>query len=337
MLSRVADSLFWMSRYIERAENNARMLDVNLQMMLDVEGFSEGDAADHWLPIINSLEDTEMFYSIHKRADGDAVAEFVTFERRNPGSICSCLAFARENARTVREQISSEMWEQINKVYLFVRSDEARKLYRSSPYEFYKMIVEGSYLFQGVTDTSMSHGEGWDFIQLGKFIERADRSSRILDIKYHILLPQGEEVGGNVDTVQWMAVLRSCSANEAYRKVHVGQVHPWQVAEFLITNDEFPRSIRFCVDQLDSALHRISGTMGSHYGNEAERLSGRLRSHIIYSNTNEIFDPGLHQYLDDIQLKLNEISDAVYQLYAANPHPDIEAQIAAFLASSKEQ
>lgn len=336
MLSRVADSLFWMSRYIERAENNARMLDVNLQMMLDVEGFDDRDVAEHWLPIINSLEDTEVFYSIHKKPDADSVAEFITFDRRNPSSICSCLAFARENARTVREQISTEMWEEINKVYLFVRSDEARQLYRSSPYEFYKMIVEGSYLFQGVTDTTMSHGEGWDFIQLGKFIERGDRTSRILDIKYHILLPQGEEVGGNVDTIQWMAVLRSCSANEAYRKVHVGQVHPWRVAEFLITDERFPRSIRFCVDHLDAALHRISGTQGAHFGNEAERLSGRLRSHIIYSKTEEILDPGLHQYLDDIQLKLNDISDAIYELYASNSYPDMEAQIAAFLAT-KEQ
>jgi len=322
-----------MSRYIERAENNARMIDVNLQMMLDIEGSSKEAIAMHWLPIINTLEDSELFHSLYAIPDGDSVAEFITFERKNPNSICSCLAYARENARTVREQLSSEIWEQINKLYLFIRSEEARQIYRSSPSEFYSLIVEGSYLFQGITDTTMSHGEGWDFIQLGKFIERADRTSRILDLKYHILLPQDEEVGGNVDTIQWMAVLRSCSAYEAYRKVYVDQVHPWKVAEFLITNERFPRSIRFCIDSLDSALHRISGTVDAHYGNEAERLSGRLRSHIIYSNTTEIFSPGLHHYLDNIQLRLNEISNAISELYSSNPYPDMETQIQAFLAS----
>ena len=202
--------------------------------------------------------------------------------KKNPNSISSCLTLARENARTTREQMSSEMWEQINRLYLFVHSDSGRELLRVSPYEFFKHIVVGSHLFQGITDATMTHGEGWDFIRIGKLLERADCSSRILDVKYHILLPSGEQVGGNVDTIQWMAVLKSCSALEAYRKIYVDQVAPWKVAEFIITHAEFPRSIRFSVDSLDSALHRISGSSEAKYANEVGALVGAaaLRSRL---------------------------------------------------------
>ena len=158
-----------------------------------------------------------------------------------------------------------------------------------SPYEFFKRIVIGSHLFQGITDATMTHGEGWDFIRIGRFLERADSTSRILDVKYHLLLPSGERVGGNVDTIQWMAVLKSCSALEAYRKIYVDQVAPWKVAEFIITHAEFPRSIRFSVDSLDSALHRISGSNETQYANEAERLSGRLRSDLDYVDNRRHF------------------------------------------------
>ncbi len=315
MLSRVADCLFWMSRYVERAENNARILDVNLQLMLDFESQTEADVRRHWSPIINSLEEHDLFHSFYQQADGDSVVEFVTFDAKNPNSILSCLSRARENARSVREQISSEMWEHLNQLYLFIRSDDARELFRTSTYQFYKRILEGSFQFIGITDATMTHGEGWDFIQLGKFIERADRTSRILDVKYHVLLPSGERVGGNVDTVQWMAVLRSCSALEAYTKLYVGQIAPWKVAEFLILHDCFPRALRHCVHQVDYALHRISGVPEDRFSNECERLSGRLRSDLDYTRIGEIFQIGLHQYLDRLQLRLMQISGAVGEIY----------------------
>jgi uncharacterized alpha-E superfamily protein len=315
MLSRVADSLFWMSRYIERAENNARILDVNLQLLLDLANQSEVESAQQWNPVISSLEENELFESLYEKPDGIAAAEFVTLQKKNPNSIYSCLTSARENARTTREHISSEMWEQINRLYLFVKSDAARKLFRNSPYEFFKRIIAGSHLFQGIGDATMTHGEGWDFIRIGRLIERADNTSRILDVKYHILLPSGERVGGNVDTIQWMAVLKSCSALEAYRKLYVGQVTPGKVAEFLIAHGDFPRSIRFCVDSLDVALHRISGAGEAHYSNEAERLAGRLRSDVDYVTIREIFKFGLHQYLEAIQVRLVEVTEAMYQTY----------------------
>ena len=215
----------------------------------------------------------------------------------------------------MREQIPSEMWEELNSLYLFIGSKEAREVFASSTYQFYKRVLEGSHQFIGLTDATMTHGEGWDFCQLGKYIERADRTSRILDVKYHILLPSGERVGGNVDTIQWMAVLRSCSALEAYCKIYVGQVAPWKVAEFLILHEAFPRALRFCVRRLDAALHRISGTPEERFSNESERLSGQLRSDLDYSTISEIFGYGLHQYLDRLQLRLMQINDALHETY----------------------
>lgn len=318
MLSRVADSLYWMSRYIERSENNARIAEVNLQLLLDLQNQSEVDPRQQWSPVISSLEENELFDSLYKEPDSRAAIDFVALQKKNPNSIYSCISLARENARSVREQISSEMWEQINRLYLFVRSDSARKLLRASPYEFFKRVVAGSHLFQGISDATMTHGEGWDFIRIGKLLERGDSTSRLLDVKYHILLPSGERVGGNIDTIQWMSVLRSCSALEAYRKVYVDQVAPWKVAEFLILHQDFPRSIRFSVDCLDTALHRISGLPETHYGNEAERLAGRLRSDLTYATIGDIFQFGLHEYLETVQRRLVEISDAMHAAYCAN-------------------
>lgn len=317
MLSRVADSLYWMSRYIERAENNARIADVNLQLLLDLTDEPDSDPRQQWHPIISTLEEHELFANLYAKPDGKAALDFVSLQKKNRNSILSCLAQARENARTTREQISSEMWEQINQLYLFVQSDSARRLLRASPYEFFKRVVVGSHLFLGITHATMTHGESWHFMRIGRLLERADFSSRILDVKYHILLPSGEQVGGNVDTIQWMAVLKSCSALEAYRKIYVNQVAPWKVAEFIITHAGFPRSIRFCVDSLDAALHCISGSDEARYANEAERLSGRLSSDLDYITIGEIFNFGLHEYLESIQERLVEISNATYDVYCA--------------------
>lgn len=322
MLSRVADSLYWLSSYIERAENNARILDVNLQLILDSRDSGEDAERQQWLPIITSLEDQKIFEPLYPKTNAESVCQFVTFEKKNPNSIYSCLARARENARTVREYISSEMWEQINSLYLYMNSEDARQLCGGSGIDFYRRLVSSLHQFSGITNATLTRGEGWNFLQVGKYMERADRTSRILDLKYHILLPSGEQVGGTVDTVQWMAVLKSCSALEAYRKLYVGQVAPWKVAEFIILHDSFPRSIRFCADRLDGALHRISGADRSHFANDAERLSGRLCSDLDYQTIGAIFQIGLHQYLDRIQLRLIEISTAMHQEYCSWQEPE---------------
>ena len=311
MLSRVADSLYWLARYIERAENNSRILDVNLQVTLDDDNAGEeGDKAD-WQPILATLEDQQLFQKLYAVTNAETVCEFLTFAKENPNSIRSCVAGARENARTVREYISSEMWERINGLYLWLSSADARQTFAGSAIDFYRHLVDYAHQFHGTTDATLTHGEGWSFLQVGKYLERADSASRILDLKYHILLPHGEQVGGNVDTVQWQAVLKSCSAFEAYRKIHTGQVTPGSVAEFILLHEHFPRSVRFCVEQLDRALHAISGSNRTHFANEAERLSGKLCSDLNYAMISDIIRGGLHQYLDGIQVRLIEIAAAM--------------------------
>jgi uncharacterized alpha-E superfamily protein len=319
MLSRVADALYWLSRYTERADNNARTMEVNLQLMLDSRVLGSQTYQQQWESIIYTLEETDLFKKQYESITEGNVVDFVTFERNNPNSIYSCLAYARGNARTVREQISVEMWEQINRMYLFFRSGDAKRLFRTSTYEFFRWILRASQLFQGVSEATMAHDEGWEFVQLGKHLERADRTSRILDIKYHILLPTAEPVGGNIDTLQWMAVLKSVSALEPYRKHYQGQVSPWRVAEFLVKNQTFPRSVRFCVDALDYALHKISGTERGDFlfRVEAERLSGKLLADLSYISIEEILKIGLHEYLDTIQLRLIEIDRAMHQEFCA--------------------
>ena len=315
MLSRVADSCFWLSRYLERAETNSRILDVNIQIALDFEENNDAKVRQQWMPILSTSKEQKLFREIHGDVTSEAIMDFVTFEKTNASSILSSMTLARENARTVREQISSEMWEQINRLYLYLQSPAARTAFRESPIGFFRLLVDHLHSFQGITDATMTHGEGWQFIQAGKYIERADSASRVLDFKYHLLLPSGEQVGGNVDITQWMAVLRSCSAMEAYLKLFHGRVTGWEVAGFLILHDSFPRSIRFSVDALDQALHSISGSERGHFSNEAERLSGMLRSSLDYTTVDSIFQSGLHQYLDQTQTRIAEVSRALAETY----------------------
>ncbi len=316
MLSRVADSLFWMARYIERAENIARIVDVNLQLLLDYQKLDDDALTEHWEPLIISLGDDDLFYELYKTANSRSVTEFLTFNPDNPNSILSCIIHARENARSVRDQISSEMWEEINRLYLYMRSKNARKTWRDSPSHFYGEIKQSSYLLQGLTNATVPHDEGREFTHAGRFLERADKTTRLLDVKYHILLPRGvQDVGGAVDTVQWAAVLRSCSAYDAYQQIYASDILPWNVAEMLIFTPNFPRSIRFCARTLDSSLRNITGSGPGGYINDAEKHSGRVLSELNYSSIEDVFRTGLHEYLDDLQKKFNDIGQALYDAF----------------------
>src|SRR2546428_756171 len=234
MLSRVADSIYWMSRYIERAENVARFIDVNLNLMLDLPVGS----AQQWQPLVDITGDTEEFARRYGSATQQNVIQFLTFDQENVNSILSCLRTARENARSVREIISSEMWEELNRFYLLVNS-AASSTGTIELTEFFDSVKLSSHLFTGVTDSTMTHGEGWHFCQLGRLLERADKTSRILDVKYYILLPKVSDVDTPFDDIQWAAVLRSASAFEMYRK-KFGRIAPRRIVEFLITDQEFP-------------------------------------------------------------------------------------------------
>jgi len=323
MLSRVADSLYWMSRYVERGENIARILDVNLQLMLDLPKLDPAEQKILWEPVLRSTGDHVDFFEYHKEATSDNVIEFLTLNAKNPNSIINCLTSARENARHVREQISLEMWEEINRTYLWIKSQTLKKIVRQGPYEFFSQVKNASHLFQGITDGTMTHGEDWDFIQVGKYLERADMTTRILDANDEIFISQaaGTQTAGTqtAGTLHWSAILRSCSSHDAYRKFYVAQVEPDKVVEFLILNEFFPRSIRFCVQTLNDALRRISGCKEEHFTNLAEKLAGRLVAELNYSALEDIKTVGMHKFMDDLQIKLNVIGDAIFKTYLFSP------------------
>jgi uncharacterized alpha-E superfamily protein len=326
MLSRVADSLYWMSRYMERAENLSRLLDVNLQLMLDLGSLNPHRMKELWEPVLISTGDDEEFFKLYTDVTTDSVIEFLTFHPENPNSILECITNARENARQVREQISSEMWEEINRGYLNLLQENYPNILRQGPSTFFSNLRLFSHLFQGITDATMSHGEGWDFIQVGKYLERGDKTTRIIDAKFDLLTPHGRSRKAT-DALHWSAILKSCSAHEAYRKIYVAQVEPSKICEFLILHADFPRSIRFCVQQLDDSLRRISGSSDEHFRNNTDRLSGRLASQMNYTTIEEIFARGVHTYMDDLQLGFNEIGEAIYHAYMFSQPMDLEKEI----------
>ena len=312
MLSRVAESLYWMSRYIERAENIARFIDVNLHLILDIPiGMRQ-----QWAPLITVTGDGDIFAERYEEAKLDTVIQFLTFDKEYSNSILGCLISARENARSIREVISSEMWESINDFYLLVASKSSKTDALDNPHAFFSKIKMGSQKFIGISEVTMSHGEGWHFLQLGNLVERADKTSRILDVKYFILLPGAEYIGTPYDNIQWTAVLKSASALEMYRK-RFHRILPSQVADFLIFDGEFPRAIRYCVVNADESLHVITGSQPGTFLNEAERRLGRLRAEIDYSTVDEVLDIGLHQYLDSFQAKLNIVDNAIFNTFFA--------------------
>lgn len=316
MLSRVADSVYWISRYVERAENVARFIDVNFQLMLDEAG--GGDR--QWQPLVNTTGDHEDFNKRYGAATQENVINFLTFDTQNPNSILSCLRLARENARTVREIISSEMWLQINKFYLKVNSAAENCNWLDSANEFFTEVKEDSHLFTGITDATMAHNEAWHFCRLGRMLERADKTSRMLDVKYYILLRSADDVGSPFDDIQWAAVLRSASAFEMYRKRH-GRISPQGVVEFLILDQEFPRAIRFCLVAARDSLHAISGTPLGTFRYQPEKLLGQLCSDLSFVSLDEIIGHGLHEYLDDLQTKVNAIGAGIFETFFAFKAP----------------
>ena len=327
LLSRVADCLYWMSRYIERAENTARMVDVNLQLLLDLERLDDNRMTAHWEPLIRSTGDDALFFKLFRQADSESVTDFLTFNTENPSSVLSCIVNARENARMVRDKISTEMWEEINRLYHFIRSQSAKKIWSSDPYDFYREIKQSSHLLQGLSDSTVVRDEGWEFLQVGRFLERAIQTNILVDIKYHILLPSTREVGGAIDALQWMAILRSCSAFEAYHHIYGADVQPWNVAEFLILSEEFPRSILFCLRSLDACIRTISGVRTAQFSNRAGKLAGRLLYDLNYSTAEDIFETGLHEYLQQLQERTNEIGRALYEAYMFFPVVDVAREI----------
>ncbi len=306
MLSRVANSIYWMCRYIERAENVARFISVNLNLLLDMPS----EEGKHWKPIVMTTGDQEIFEKKDPGYNQEAVIRFLTFDRNYPNSIVRCLAAARENGRSIREIISSEMWEHLNNFHLELSTERSLSMALQDPHTFFKIIQMRSHLFTGLMDCTMSHGEAWNFARIGMMMERADKTSRILDVKYFMLLPQASLVNAPIDNIQWMAVLKSASAFEMFRKEH-HNITPNKVAEFLIFDNQFPRSIRHCITKAKICLHRITGTPQGAAINLAEKRLGRIQADIEYTDIEEVIETGLHEYLDNMQSRINEVGGAI--------------------------
>src|SRR5580765_2220079 len=312
MLSRVADSLYWMSRYLERAEHTARLVNVNLYLALDRAPI---DAAHHWGRLLASLR---MPPSMPSDADLAAHATGQVLDLANRDSIAASIAAARENARQVREQISSEMWQQINRLFLSVRRDAPDPGWTGRTHDFLMSVIEGVHLFQGITNATMTHGEGWHFIELGRYIERASATAALLDVQYRDFSGTALPPSTVGEYVEWVGLLRSCCAFEAYCRHYTAELRPDRIAEFLILNAQFPRSVRYAARHIQSSLQAIGQQNGRAAG-RAQRLAGRLLASLDYGQVDEILNDNLQAYLDAIVRQANQINVAVHQQYVQYP------------------
>lgn len=329
MLSRVAHSLYWLSRYMERAENTARILDVNLQLFDDFEAYVDNVEPAFWSAIVETTGGMDLFHEHFDQVEASQVTSYLTWDALNPNSILSSVNSARENARMIRDQISQELWECINHMYHFVRNARDNLDDEASTFAFFEEIKGYSYRFVGLMDATCLFDGGYKFHQVGRYLERADQTSRILDLKYFLPVPANQPQGAGIDHASWAAILRSCSGVDAFQRLHpAAEVEERKVAEFLIFARDFPRSIRFSLWQLERHLRSISGADEGHYANRAEKRVGRVLSEVAYKGIEDIIEEGLHEFIDRLQRGLHQINDAVFETYFELPLMDMEEEIA---------
>ncbi len=320
LLSRVADSVYWMARYIERAENVARYIGVTLQLQLDLPLAR----AHQWQPLIDTSGDTEPFRERYGAPTQANVIHFLAYDEKNPNSIISCLQSARENARSIRETISQEMWAQINHMYLDIRA------HRSMPeperlLDAFRDIRLKCHAFQGITDATMTHNEAWHFLRMGRKLERADKTSRILDVKYFMLLPKSSYVGTPYDDIHWAAVLKSVSGYQMYCQKY-GRLVPRAVVDFLVLDAEFPRAIHYCVRMAQQSLHAITGTPAGTQRFRTEQLMAPICAELDRASVDHIISSGLHEYLDTLQLNLNAVDTTLREEFVTQSHLQSQSQ-----------
>ena len=316
MLSRVADTLYWMSRYLERAEHTARVVDVNLNLMLDQSPEAAGSRWGRVVAALRIASTSEGSAVVFEENDPYAVARRLAFNPEDRSSIVTSISFARENARQTRELLSSEMWEQLNRLYLYVRSHTHEGALPAQLGEFLQTIKEGAYLFHGITDDTLGRSECWRFLELGRYLERAGAIAGMIDL--HLGDPL-DPTSATDHHLEWVGLLKSCAAFEAYCKVYTADLHPGRIADFLLLNAEFPHSLRFAVDRVQSSLAAIASTTGGHKADRLGRMAGRVQATLGFGLIDEILETGLRPYVADIQKQLSQIHAGIYQYYIAYP------------------
>ncbi len=318
MLSRVADSLYWINRYVERAENLSRFVEVSEAMALDCPPGS----AEPWLPLIDASGDRELFDALYPQGNPTDVVQFLVREEGNPSCIVNCIAIARENARQIREVITTEMWEQLNGIYWMLQ-DENDGFWLLPPQEQLREIRRACQLFYGITDATLSRDLSWQFSRLGRLIERADKTTRILDVKYFLLLPSPDEVGGVLDELQWISLLRSAGAYQMFRQSRQQVIEPKAVAAFLLLDPIFPRSVRYCLERISETLDILRGSAVPVAPDELECLSGLTLARWSYTGIDSLIAGGLHESIDALQSDLNRLHELIEERYfvASNAVP----------------
>jgi uncharacterized alpha-E superfamily protein len=308
MLSRVADRIYWMSRQMERAENMARILGVTSNMVL----FGTKETREQNLLAPLTITDcAQAYFKTRKLVTFEALVDFLALDKDNPSSIYSCLRWARENAHAVRWQITSEMWETLNATWLEMKGIRKADLAGAGAAKFFDWVKDRSHLFRGVTYGTIMRGEAFNFSRLGTFLERADNTARILDVKYHVLLPSVKDVGGALDYYQWTALLRSVSSFETYRALYRDQIFPIKVAQLLILERRMPRSLAACFEQVTQAMERLQG----QHDRAARRLAGEIYVRLTHADIEEIFHDGLHEYLTDCIADMHELGGRIQKAY----------------------
>jgi uncharacterized alpha-E superfamily protein len=309
MLSRVADAFYWTGRYLERAEHTARLLDVNTYLSLDSTPESSGR---HWHRVFDSLQ---VVMPDAGTTDVVALVHHLALERANTNAIAWSIHAARENLRQIREQISTDLWERINRLYWLVRRTAEDASWQDQPHQFLRGVIEDCHLFIGLTTATMNRGEGYYFLELGRFLERAISYSALLDTHVRAFpdLRPGEVAPEAV--AEWTALLRSCTALEAYSRRFTARLDARRIADFLLLDPEFPRSIRFAVEQVEAALRGITRLSGRENAGRPERLAGRLRASLHYAQLDEIVDDSLQTFLNGISRQCGDIHAATYRTF----------------------
>lgn len=316
MLSRVADAMFWMSRYVERAEHIARFLEVAFHLDLDLHGVVDGSQELQWRSILEV---------VHQQVPADSssnledfVSSTLTFDLENQSSIMTSINRARNNARSIRGSISTDMWRELNRLYWLLKDEEFRRRVQDSPHDLYQAVQTGSQMFQGVCDATLSHDEGWHFVQLGKYLERADKITRLVDSRHKQLQAIENTLEPSLQNLHWAGLLKSCQAYQAYQQRYISRVDTDRVLEFILFDPEFPYSVRFCLNEAAENLEAIGSGVDtcSDRGGRAGRILGRTLLELEYSEPAEVFDGNLQAFLVTIEQRCAQVVHAVREQYS---------------------